>query len=61
MSAAEALRWVATELDTEADALRQDWVSVRIRATVRSRIETLSETAVMCRSAALRVERDESL
>jgi hypothetical protein len=48
----ETLRWVAAELEKQIEDLRQDWVKVLLSAGVRSRIETLRETAVMCRTAA---------
>ncbi len=61
MTAAETLRWVASELDAQVEEARQDWVNVLIRSSVRARINTLLETAAMCRTAAIRVEKGEPL
>lgn len=49
---AETLRWVADELEAQIEELRQDWVKVLLSAGARSRINTLEETAAMCRKAA---------
>lgn len=49
---AETLCWVANELETQIEELRQDWVSVLLKSSVRARINALSETAAMCRKAA---------
>lgn len=58
---AEALRWVAAQLETEIEEARQDWVRMLLREGHRARINALSETAAMCRSAASRVERGKPL
>lgn len=58
---AEALRWVAAELDAQVAEAKQDWVKVLITSGARSRINTLEEMAVMCRNAAVRVEHGEPL
>lgn len=58
---ADTLRWVAAELDAQVAEAKQDWVKVMLSSGARSRINTLEETAVMCRAAAARVERGKDL
>lgn len=58
---AEALRWVAAELDAQLADARDDSLRLLISASARSHLNTLTETATMCRSAAARVERGKDL
>jgi len=58
---AEALRWVATELDAQLAEARDDSLRLLISASARSRLNTLTETATMCRTAAARAERGKPL
>lgn len=57
MTAPEALRWAADQCDVKVAEVRMnDWVGVLIKSNVRSRIETLLETASMCRAKAKLLE-----
>jgi len=56
MTAPEALRSFASELDAKAEEARSDWVGVLLKSNVRSRIEAFTEAATLCRAAAKRFE-----
>lgn len=58
---AEALRWVADQLDAQLAEARDDSLRLMISAGARSQLNALDETATMCRSAAARVERGKEL
>ena len=57
MTVSEELRKVAADMESQAEALRQDWVKVLLSAGHRARINTLSEMAVKCRIDAARLEK----
>lgn len=58
---AEALRWVAAELEAQLTEARDDSLRLLISAGARSHMNALDATATMCRAAAVRALRGKAL